>query len=253
LLALACQYLDVSFCLLAVLRERALTRPSHRFYVKATNCCIDIRAILDGGPDGGDCDPTDFFAPCRGFTGECGVLEDQFAYVAVLPDYPGGMIDYDCQAFPDNNNALDSFIVGLISIAIALPVGLFLESCFEIANDSEQPESILLWAGWRKRVCGARAHRRWHYTRDKQPSRYVRWWIRSQDAPTPETIVNLFHSARAFFTHTCPTRHVPGPCSCPCLSPPFSPRPSARATQATASSLAANYYSWINSPQVAES
>jgi hypothetical protein len=32
---------------------------------------------------------------------------------------------------------VDSFIVGLISIAIALPVTLFLQSCFEIANDNE--------------------------------------------------------------------------------------------------------------------
>lgn len=160
--------------------------------------------MLDGGPDGGNCSPADFNAPCRGFTGECGVLEDQFAYVAVLPDYPNGMIDYDCEAFPNQNNPLDTFIVGLISIAIALPVGLFMESAFEIANDSEQPESILLWAGWRKAVCGAKAHRMWHYTRDKPPSRYVRWWVRSQDAPTPETIINLFHSARAFFTGTLP-------------------------------------------------
>ena len=153
--------------------------------------------------DGGTCTPSDFNAPCRGFTGECGALEDQFANVPA-PGYPNGMVDYDCQAFPSSSNPLDSFIVGLISIAIALPVGLFLESCFEIANDSEQPESILIWAGWRKLIFGPKAHRMWHYTRGKQPSRYVRWWLRSQDAPTPETIVNLFHSARAFFTGTLP-------------------------------------------------
>jgi len=166
--------------------------------------CIAIRSVLDGGPDGGNCSPADFNAPCRGFTGECGVLEDQFANVAVLPLYPGGMVDYTCSAFPDDGNALDSFLVGLISIAIALPVGLFLESCFEIANDSEQPESILIWLGWRKMVFGAEAHRKWHYTRDKQPCRHVKWWLRSQDAPKPETIINLFHSARSFFKGTLP-------------------------------------------------
>jgi hypothetical protein len=32
---------------------------------------------------------------------------------------------------------VDSFIVGLISIAIALPVTLFLQNCFAIANDNE--------------------------------------------------------------------------------------------------------------------
>jgi hypothetical protein len=31
--------------------------------------------------------------------------------------------------------------VGLISIAIALPVTLFIASCFAIANDSEAPEA----------------------------------------------------------------------------------------------------------------
>jgi hypothetical protein len=214
-------------CLLHCASAHADAAAAYRFYAKATNCCIDIRAVLDSGPDGGNCSPVEFNAACRGFTGECGALEDQFAYVAVLPDYPNGMIDYDCEAFPDDNNPLDTFIVGLISIAIALPVGLFMESAFvrarvvhiaaqpcspalsillpqEIANDSEQPESILLWAGWRKAVCGAKAHRMWHYTRDKQPSRYVRWWVRSQDAPIPETIINLFHSARAFFTKTPP-------------------------------------------------
>ena len=160
--------------------------------------------MLDGGSDGGNCPPSDFNAPCRGFTGECGALEDQFANLPVLPDYPNGMVDYDCQAFPADGNSLDTFIVGLISIAIALPVGLFLESCFEIANDSDAPKSYVYWWGWRKLVFGPKAHRQWHYTRGKQPVRYVRWWLRGQFIPTLETVYGLYLSARAFVTGTLP-------------------------------------------------
>jgi hypothetical protein len=39
--------------------------------------------------------------------------------------------------------------------AVGLPVVWFLEACFEIANDSEAPESWLEWVGWRKLVFGA--------------------------------------------------------------------------------------------------
>jgi hypothetical protein len=74
---------------------------------------------------------------------------------------------------------VDSFIVGLISIAVALPVTLFLQNAFAIANDSEAPESWLEWHGWRKLLFGLHAHRRWHYTGPEgQPNRHVKWYIR---------------------------------------------------------------------------
>jgi hypothetical protein len=65
-------------------------------------------------------------------------------------------------------------------------------------------QSWLEWMGWQKLIFGFNAHRRWHYTRDQQPSRYVRWYIRSVGAPAPETIMNLCRSIKAFLTCTEP-------------------------------------------------
>ncbi len=164
------------------------------------NCCAALRQILDSGPDGGNCPPV---GPCRGFEGTCGDITNQFAELPVLPDYLDGMADWTCTAFPDDNNNLDSFLVGLIALAIALPVTLFISTCFAIANDNEAPESWLEWLGWRKLAFGRRAHRRWHYTGPKgQPGRYVRWFVRSAGAPIPETAANLWRSFYAWLTGT---------------------------------------------------
>jgi hypothetical protein len=212
--------------------SNAPTHPRRcRFYSKAVSCCQLVRLVLDSGPDGGGCPPV---GPCRGFEGNCADLPAQFASVAVLPDYPHGLADFTCHAFPDDDMPMDGFIVGLsacplaaalttrpcaaasslltgllrcittrsaaraVSFAVALPVTLFLATCFAIANDSEAPESWLEWVGWVKLVCGLRAHRRWNYTLDKQPARFVRWYIRSIGAPFTETLANLGRSAWAW-------------------------------------------------------
>jgi len=128
-------------------------------------------------------------------------VSQQFAEVPILPDFKHGMADYNCDAFPMEEKPVDSFIVGLISLAVSLPVVLFLQSCFGIANDSEAPESWLEWYGWRKLVFGLNAHRRWHYTGPAgQPNRHVRWFVRSVGAPPSETAINLYHSAVALAT-----------------------------------------------------
>ena len=178
--------------------------------------------MLDSGPDGGFCPPV---GDCRGFPGNCADLPAQFATIAVLPDYPQGLQDYMCHAFPDEEKTFDSFLVGLsasrvglsclaprsdarasaVSIAVALPVTAFMAQCFGIANDNEAPESWLEWVGWPKFVFGFSAHRRWHYTGPLgQPRRYVRWYIRSVGAPLPETLLNLVEAARAWATGTDP-------------------------------------------------
>ena len=118
----------------------------------------------------------------------------------VLPDYPNGLGDWSCHAFPDDDSPRDSLIVGLIALAIAWPVSFFLANMFEVANDNEAPESWLIWAGVQRLLWGRAAHRRWHYTRGKQPVRFVRWYIRCINAPKSETMINLWHSLVAFVT-----------------------------------------------------
>jgi hypothetical protein len=170
------------------------------FYARGVNCCAELRGVLDAGPDGGHC-PADADAACRGFLGDCAALAAQFAAVPVLPDYPSGLSDYTCHAFPDDDAPLDSFLVGLISIAVALPITLFLNSCFSVANSANTPDSFLRWAGWRRLVFGLAANRRWHYTGAKgQPRRYARWHIRSGEEPALETLLNLCSSAYAWLT-----------------------------------------------------
>ncbi len=175
-----------------------LTRAAARYYAKAVNCCAELKLILDSGPDGGDCPPVGL---CRGFPGNCADLPDQFAALPVLPDFPDGLADYTCHAFPDEDIQLDSFLVGLISIAIALPVSSFIAQCYGIANDSEAPESLLEWSGWPKLLLGPTAHRRWLYTGPAgPPRRFIKWYVRSVAAPQPETLINLWHSLRCWLT-----------------------------------------------------
>jgi hypothetical protein len=175
-----------------------------------------------------DCPPV---GPCREVEGNCGDLASVFADTPVPPYFPDGLSTYECHTFPDDDRPLDSFVVGLISIAVALPVTLFLTSCFEsacasssaccvhlfvrtcadallshaVANDSEAPESWLFYGGVVKLLCGLKSHRLWHYTGlEGQPPRFVRWYCRSVDAPKPETIINLWHSLRCYLTGATP-------------------------------------------------
>ena len=112
----------------------------------------------------------------------------------------------------------------------AIPVTVFITTCFGIANDNEAPESWLEWTGWRKLLfglngtpypmcscfaslllrapdaspCARAAHRRWHYTRGEPPVRYVKWFVRSAGAPPSETVANLCRSFWAPVTGTEP-------------------------------------------------
>jgi hypothetical protein len=66
-------------------------------------------------------------------------------------------------------------------------------------------QSWLAYGGITRLVCGMSAHRRWHYTGPAgQPSRFVRWYARSVDAPKMETLTNMWHSLVAWLTRTKP-------------------------------------------------
>ncbi len=66
-------------------------------------------------------------------------------------------------------------------------------------------QSWLFYGGIVKLVCGLQAHRKWLYTGPAgQPSRFVRWYVRSVDAPKPETAMCVVHSVVAWVTGTKP-------------------------------------------------
>ena len=88
----------------------------------------------------------------------------------IPPSEHADLSEYECHAFPDDAYQLDQLLVALISIAIAIPTGMFLGRCFEIANEGEDwPDAWLeLPRGWIKLAAqalyGEHYHGRWHYS-----------------------------------------------------------------------------------------
>jgi hypothetical protein len=168
------------------------------------------------GASASGCDPATPAGPCLGYLGSCGDLAAQFAtlqgaYVYGLPGEQAcqsNLADYVCHAFPDDENAIDQFIVSLIvsgpadskteprleadtltpalqCIAIALPISMFLENLFISANEVEGArEGWLSFTGKWKILFGGKAVADWHW-RDKTrtaPTELVRW-LAAADAP----------------------------------------------------------------------
>lgn len=101
------------------------------YYSRSLNCCVDLRTILgcSANPD----------EPCRGFTGYCSDLQNQFTGIQ------DGMIppNWTCQRFPVDDSVAggdqgtmrrDSILVGLISAAIAVPFSVVVAHCFEVSG-----------------------------------------------------------------------------------------------------------------------
>ena len=56
---------------------------------------------------------------------------------------------------------------------------LFIFICFDVANDSEPPDSYLRYPlAWPVLVWGMHAHRKWHYTKGEPPPFFVKWFCR---------------------------------------------------------------------------
>ena len=156
----------------------------------------EVRAILDAAPF--------CIAAPAACAGDCGTLTGVFANVPMPPAFPNGLSDYTCTAFPDDSVPSDSIIVALISIAVALPVGIFVSSSLELANDSEAPDSWLVWRGAVRRVFRA-AHRHWHWTGARgPPARLVAWYCRCASAAKLETLLNVWHAFKAWVTRSQP-------------------------------------------------
>ena len=147
---------------------------------RGATCCAEIRTILD-------CDPV---GDCLGYTGDCGDLQTQFADLQgpfVYSDGPGdpptehdSLADYVCHAFPDDAYVTDQFFVGLISVAVALPVDMILVRMFEASNEGDAPEQWLeAPSGNWKLLLGKDCHHAWNYdAKDKPVSDLVKWIAR---------------------------------------------------------------------------
>ena len=173
-------------------RSRAHPCPLHLSAdSRGANCCLEIRTILN-------CDPV---GECMGFNGDCGDIQDQF--LTVQGPYTYGdppeehmyLDEYVCTQFPDDAYVTDQLLVGLISVAVALPVDLFLARAFELANEnSDMPEA---WVdeptGKWKFLLGKDCHNSWRLADPKQPvSDLVLWLVRySSYEPMFATFIRL--------------------------------------------------------------
>ena len=166
------------------------------YYARAVNCCAEVRAILDAAPF--------CIAAPAACAGDCGTLTSLFADAPMPPAFPNGLSEYTCTAFPDDSVPTDSLIVALISIAVGLPVVIFVGSALEVANKSEAPDSLLDFHGVPRLLLGP-VHRRWHWTGPRgPPARLVRWYCRCASTPLVETLRNLWLAVKAFVTRTQP-------------------------------------------------
>ena len=134
-----------------------------------------------------------------GFNGDCGDMQSQFLTVQgpyVYGDPPEEHLyldEYVCHAFPDDAYVTDQMLVGLISVAVALPVDLFLARAFEIANEGDAPESwVEAPAGKWKLLVGKNGHNDWRLADPKKPiSDLVLWLIRYSAEPSYATAFRL--------------------------------------------------------------
>jgi len=168
---------------------------------RSAQCCSEMRAILN-------CESA---VSCLGFTGSCADLQSQFSTLqgpfvyGIPPSEHADLSEYECHAFPDDAYPTDQLLVGLINIAIAIPSGMFLFRCFEIANEGDDwPDAWLeLPRGWLKLlfqlVYGRHIAGRWHYETSVETQReplnpaavqvcrsdFVMWYVRhSYEVPT---------------------------------------------------------------------
>jgi hypothetical protein len=153
-----------------------------------------------------DCDPA---GDCLGFTGDCGDLQTQFADLQgpfLYSDGPGdpptehdSLADYVCHAFPDDAYVTDQFFVGLISVAVALPVDMLLVRLFEASNEGDAPEQWLeAPSGIWKLLLGKDCHKGWNYDAKERPvSDLVKWLARRGYETLPAALLRLLAWLRA--------------------------------------------------------
>ena len=104
------------------------------FQQKGATCCSQLRELVGCSAN--------LDVPCRGFSGDCADLQRQFEELPpqVLP--PGADVaGFTCHAFPDDDNPIDKFFVGLIFAATAIPLRYILQVMLEMSNEAEHAEA----------------------------------------------------------------------------------------------------------------
>ena len=84
----------------------------------------------------------DLHAPCLGFEGDCADLPEQFK--DLLSQW-AGKDEYVCHMFPDEEKLVDTFIVGLIVVALAIPTKSVVEALLDMSNAEGVPEIFMTW------------------------------------------------------------------------------------------------------------
>ncbi len=129
---------------------------------------------------------------CFGFTGAGADLQAQFGALPGCYAYDAAehdtVADYLCTAFPDDAYPTDQLFVGLISVAVALPVRHVLLRLFEVANEAnDEPEGgeWMAYGGAWRLLLGRHAHADWHFGGAVPPGELVAW---AATHPEPEEL-----------------------------------------------------------------
>jgi hypothetical protein len=144
-----------------------------------------------------NCDPV---GECLGYAGDCGDYQTQFADLQgpfLYSDGPGdpptehdSLADWVCHAFPDDAYVTDQFFVGLISVAVALPVDMLLVRLFEASNEGDAPEQWLeAPSGKWKLLLGKDCHKGWNY--DAGVSDLAKYLARRGSEALPAALMRL--------------------------------------------------------------
>jgi hypothetical protein len=168
---------------------------------RAILCCAELRNLLNIGAGvpflsaDAECGAPNVIsalsccapgvADCLGYDGNCADFQEQFASVQGCYPYDGTnhetIADWECHAFPDDSYASDEFFVGLIAVAVAIPVDVFLTGAFETSNEVDgAAEGWMEWRWMARLLFGKAAHANWHFTTTprgdgQRPSDFVKF------------------------------------------------------------------------------
>ena len=150
-------------------------------YSKASVCCDNLTAVvgcsaaqltsagclpsISGSAYGATWAPA--AAGTKPFTGTCSGLA---AWLPTAPAAGGGTVQsgtFVCTAFPADGNPLDSFLSGLISFAVSLPVAVIVSNLLALSTstDEEQLHSRTRFMVWPVVYIAALGKLRWRFRR----------------------------------------------------------------------------------------